>query len=1031
MWRLMVAVLCGAACAQQPDPKLLENLSWRFIGPAVMGGRATDVEGVPGNPNLVYAATGGSGLFKTTNGGITWTPIFERENTFSAGDIALDPRNPEVIWVGTGEANMRNSVSFGDGVYKSLDGGRTWKHLGLQETEHIARVLLNPHNPEIAYVCAIGHQSGPNPERGVFLTTDGGKSWEKTLFVDDRHGCADMDIDPVNPNIVYAAIWRFERKPWTHTSGSEQGGVFQSTDGGRTWKKLTEGLPKLLGRVGVKVAPSDPRIVYVIAESKEGTLYRSSNRGEKFEEMTRERDVVSRGFYYADLRVDPQDPDRVYAIATYLQVSTDGGRKFRRISRGTHVDYHALWIDPTNPNRMWQGQDGGFAVSYDRGETWEAVLNLPIGQFYQIHADNRLPFYHITGGLQDNGTWTGPSRTRGGGIGAGEWRMVSFGDGFHALANPGRPDEILTESQGGNILITNMRTSEQQSVTPQPRRGFVKDLKYRFSWNTPIVGSPHGQSTVYFGGNVLFQSRNFGRSFEPISPDLTRNNPEKLKPAGGPVWFDNSTAENNGTIISIGESPVKAGVIWAGTDDGNLQVTFDNGKSWTNTVSNIRDLPAESPVSHVEPSRVSAGTAYASFDRHLLDDYRPLIYKTTDGGKTWTSISGNLPAKAYVHIVREDPKNPRLLYAGTELGLFASWTGGENWSRLHLKDLPHVAVHDILIHPRENDLILGTHGRSIVIFDDATPLQTLTPAAAEEDLHVFDVRPALRHNTGLVWPMTDDKTFVGKNPPYGALITYSLKDKVDDKADFRMEILDSTGAVIRSLKNFPRARGLNRTHWDLRYEPPKVRVEPTEAERQFGGGPMGPLVLPGTYRLRVTLGGKAVEKPIEVRLDPTLEISPEDLKTQLKHGLRLREMTSTLHVALLRMDSLKEQLAGLEKQSKAAEAAEAKQTAALIQAASKQIDEKIRRLGMPLKANRLEDEPGFAEDVVGLYGAILRPNAAPTPAQLAYFAELERDFPARLKEVNAFFAKSVPEWNEALRKLGLGGLSDWKEVKLP
>ncbi|HBY60032.1 MAG TPA: glycosyl hydrolase, partial [Solibacterales bacterium] len=623
---------------------------------------------------------GGGGLWKTVNGGLTWSALFTREGSYSVGDLALDPTNSEVVWLGSGEANMRNSVSFGNGVYKSVDGGKTWKHLGLANTLHIARVLVNPLATDTAWVCAVGRQAGPSEDRGVFMTTDGGATWRKTLYLDNQHGCSDLDVDPKNPNVLYAALWKFERKPWTHTSGSEQGGIWKSIDGGRTWTKSSKGLPKLLGRLGVKVAPSRPSVVYITAESFEGTLYRSDDAAENWRETTRNREVVSRGFYYSDLRVDPTDENRVYAVASNLLVSIDAGKTWRNIVGGTHIDYHSLWIDPTNPSRMWQGQDGGIAVTYDRGNTWEPVTNIPLGQFYQIHADQRLPFYHVTGGLQDNGTWSGPSRTREpAGILNDDFTMVSFGDGFHVVSHPDNPDLFVSESQGGSIMLTNMRTREQQMVSPQPKNDWVQNLKYRFNWNTPIVPSPHGKTTLYFGSNFLFQSRDFGKSWEPISPDLTTNNPEKLKPAGGPVWLDNSTAENNNTIISVGESPAAAGVIWVGTDDGNLQLSADGGKTWNNLAKNVPGVPAFAPVSHVEPSRTGRDTAYVSFDAHLLDDYRPLIFKTTDAGKNWTRLTAGLPDTAYVHIVREDPKNARLLYAGTELGLYASWNGGEQW----------------------------------------------------------------------------------------------------------------------------------------------------------------------------------------------------------------------------------------------------------------------------------------------------------------------------------------------------------------
>ncbi|HEX7295208.1 MAG TPA: hypothetical protein VF251_05605, partial [Pyrinomonadaceae bacterium] len=455
---------------KSPIETALSTLEWRSIGPANMGGRVADVEGVPGDANVVYVASGSGGLWKTTNAGTTWKPIFERQGTISIGDIALAPGNPHVIWVGTGESNVRNSVSFGDGVYKSTDGGTTWQHMGLKESEHISAIVINPNNPDIVYVGALGHAFGPNDERGVFMTTDGGKTWTKTLFIDNEHGVSDLEIDPSNPNILYAGMWSFDRKPWTHRSGSEKGGLYKSIDAGRTWKKLTNGLPKLIGRIGVRVAPSNSNVVYAMVEAKDGMLYRSDDQGEKFTMVSKNEQIVSRGFYYTRVRAHPTDENHVYAVASTLFTSVDGGKNFRSITGRTHIDYHAFWQDPKNPKRIWHGQDGGVAVSYDGGETWEAVYNMPLGQFYQIHADNRLPFYYIMGGLQDNGSWTGPSRTREpAGIMNDDWRMVSFGDGFYMVNNPDQPEEYLSESQGGNILLTDFRNREQQAVNPWGR----------------------------------------------------------------------------------------------------------------------------------------------------------------------------------------------------------------------------------------------------------------------------------------------------------------------------------------------------------------------------------------------------------------------------------------------------------------------------------------------------------------------------------------------------------------------------------
>jgi photosystem II stability/assembly factor-like uncharacterized protein len=557
---------------------LFKNLRPRNIGPANMGGRITDVEGVPGDPGTVYVGTATGGLWKTTNWGIRWTPLFDEQETTSIGDIALDPQNPDVIWVGTGEANPRNSVSIGCGVYKSTDGGKTWQYLGLRETRQISRIIVHPRDPNTVWVAALGSLFGPNPERGVFMTTDGGKSWQKVLYIDEQHGASDLDIDPVNPNILYAGMWRFERKSWTHTSGSEQGGVFKSTDGGRTWRKLTNGLPKLMGRIGVKVAPSNPNIVYVIAESNDGTLFRSTDRGETFQRISSETNIISRGFYYTDLRVCPSDPNRLYFLATQLRASIDGGRTTYQMAQTVHVDHHALWIDPTNPNVLWNGNDGGLAFSLNRGEDWDVVANIPLGQFYQIYCSFEAPFYQVAGGLQDNGSWMGWARNKEGGIVNEHWRMVSFGDGFYCLIHPRNPSLIISESQGGNILRTNLATGVQENISPQARRsdgGPASELKYRFNWNTPIIPSPHDPDTVYIGGNVVFKSTDFGTTWSVISPDLTTNDPEKQKDAGGPVWVETPPPNTTARLSALRSRPYSRGCC------GSARTTDASGKAPT------------------------------------------------------------------------------------------------------------------------------------------------------------------------------------------------------------------------------------------------------------------------------------------------------------------------------------------------------------------------------------------------------------------------------------------------------------------
>ncbi|HZN09616.1 MAG TPA: hypothetical protein VFB65_22665 [Pyrinomonadaceae bacterium] len=1008
----------NGAQTKSPLETAFSRLEWRSIGPANMGGRIADVEGVPGDANTVYVASASGGLWKTTNGGVSWKPIFEREGTISIGDIALAPSNPEVVWVGTGESNVRNSVSFGDGVYKSTDGGKTWQHMGLKDSERISAIAIHPQNPDVVYIGALGHAFGPNEERGVFMTTDGGKTWTKTLYIDNQHGVADLDIDAANPNILYAGMWSFERKPWTHRSGSEKGGVYKSIDGGRTWNKLTNGLPKLMGRIGVRVAPSNTNVVYVIVEAKDGTLYRSDDRGETFRNVSKQESIVSRGFYYTTVRVNPTNENHVYAVASTLFTSVDGGKTFRSITSRSHIDFHALWIDPKNPKRMWHGQDGGIGVSYDGGETWEAVYNIPLGQFYQVHADNRQPFYYVMGGLQDNGSWTGPSRTREpAGIMNDDWRMVSFGDGFYVINHPDNPEIYLSESQGGNIIWTDFRTREQQQVNPWGRGsggGPAAGQKFRWNWNAPIVFSPHEKTTVYFGGNVLFKSPDFGKTWEQISPDLTTNDPEKLKDAGGPVAVENSTAEYHSTIITVNESPVQKGQIWVGTDDGNLQVTTDGGKNWSNLVKNVPGMAANSPVSHVEPSRTNANTAYVAFERHMFDDFKPYIFKTSNGGKSWTSIAGNLPAKAYVQIIREDPKNTNLLYAGTELGLFASYDGGANWLRLNLKNLPHVAIHDILIHPRENDLILATHGRSLWIFDDATVIQQMTPQVLDSTAHLFSVRPGLRFASTFTRYGIGDKVFTGPNPAAGALITYYLKEKLDDKADFKVQIFDREGKLVQDLERPSREKGLNRIAWNLRFGGPEVRRPPSPEQIAFGFGPRGPWVLPGTYTVKMTVGGKVYEQPVEVRLDPGITTPIAELQESLDMQIKLRDMQSVLNTSLRFLDSVKEQLKQAQTTMKNLAKEPDKDMTKALEDYVKEVDALQDKLAARDEGLGFPGRDQVADHIGNLFVS-LGGNFGPTRGQREFFAEIQPAYRTRMGEVNKFLRETLPQWNEKLR----------------
>lgn len=1012
-------LLAGVAFAQDqksPMNEALSNLTWRNIGPALMGGRTSDVEGVPGNPNIVYVATASGGIFKTVDGGVNWKPIFDRQTSMSVGDIALEPGNPNVIWVGTGESNARNSVSFGDGVYKSTDGGATWKHVGLRETNTISRIIINPRDPDNVFVAAVGRVWGKNAERGVFVTNDGGKTWKKTLYIDEEHGASDLRVDPTNPNVVIAGMWRFDRKPWTFTSGSEKGGIFRSVDGGMTWKKIEKGLPKLTGRVGLAIAPSNSDVVYAMLEAKEGTLWRSDDNGVTFKNINKKKNLVARGFYYTQVEVDPTDENKVYAVASLLFKSLDGGQNFTRIARRAHIDFHALWIDPMNPKRMWHGQDGGVGISIDEGKTWEYVNNWAGAQFYQIYADNSLPFYNVSGGLQDNGTWVGPSRSREPtGIHNEDWRMVSFGDGFFSIQHADNPDLFLTESQGGNVYRTDMKTREQQYVTPVfDNGGAAENSPVRFNWNAPLIPSPHDKNTVYLAGSVVFKSTDFGINWTRISDDLTAADPERLKDAGGPVFPENTTAEYFATILSLAESPLTKNNIWAGTDDGRLQVTTDGGKNWNNIIGNLPGVPADSSVSHIELSRFDANTAYVAIDRHKFDDYRPHVFKTTDNGRTFQNISGNLPANAYVHVVREDTRVPNLIYAGTELGLYATFDGA-NWVELNMKNFPRVAVHDMLIHPRDNDLVLGTHGRGAWIFDDASVVQELNASILNKDGHVFSTRKALRYAMRMTRYGQGDKPFSGPNPPGGALITYFLKDEADKKTEVRMVVSDSAGKKVYENKKLPKKKGINRGAWTLTQEGAVQRRPPTPEQLEFGGPPRGPQVLPGTYSVEVFVGTKSIGKTsVEVAVDPTVRITDAQLKEQYDLAMKLRDMNTLMNTGLRQLDSTRKQSVQIEQLAKdRVDGIKPELTKSFVDF-RKKLDVVIKSIATNPE-DRLKGPNKFANLLAGLYGTVSGGNFAPTAAMKTQFAKLNSEFPGQLAKIDKFIRDEIPEFNKVLR----------------
>ncbi|MFQ3639344.1 MAG: glycosyl hydrolase, partial [Chloracidobacterium sp.] len=700
------------------DASMLGAVTARSIGPATMSGRIAALDVVNANPKVIYVGAASGGIWKSVDGGLVFRPIFDK-HTQSIGAIAIDQAQPETVWVGTGEGWTRNSVSIGNGVYKTTDGGETWTRVGLEKTERIARIVVDPRKSDTVYVAALGSLWSAGEDRGLYKTTDGGKTWTKILYVNADTGCADVALDPQEPDILYASTWQFRRQPWTFTSGGPGSGLHKSTDGGKTWKKLTNGLPDgELGRIAVAVAPSRPNVVYANVESRKTALYVSQDLGESWTKVNdTNASVKSRPFYFSLVVVDPKDYRRVYKPATTLARSQDGGKTFETIAGSTHSDHHALWINPANPDHLRLGTDGGVYESMNGGRTFRLLRSLPVSQFYHVTADNERP-YNVYGGLQDNGTWMAPSH-KSGGIANADWRDIGFGDGFWAIPDPTDANLVYLESQGGNLARWHRRTNETKFIAPPERPG----EKLRFNWNSPIAVGRKNPANLYFGAQYLFLSRDKGESWTRISPDLTTNDPAKQKQEeSGGLTIDNSTAENHCTIFTISESPLDEKIIWVGTDDGNLQVTRDGGKTWTNVMRNLPGLPAQTWCSCVEASRFAVGTAYATFDGHRTGDMATYAYRTDDFGQTWRRITDG-DATGYAHVIREDTLARDLLFLGTEMGFFVSLDRGERWVKF-TGGLPSgLPIYDVFVHPREGDVILATHGRGIYIVDDISPLR--------------------------------------------------------------------------------------------------------------------------------------------------------------------------------------------------------------------------------------------------------------------------------------------------------------------
>jgi photosystem II stability/assembly factor-like uncharacterized protein len=869
----------------------LGSLKWREIGPAVMGGRLDAVAGVPGDPQTIYLGHSSGGLYASRDGGLVFTAIFHEGRSTSIGAVAVAPSDPKVLYLGTGEGFPRNTAALGDGVFVSTDAGKHWRYSGLSDSQHVAKIAVDPTNPRVALVAAMGPEFTPGGQRGIYRTEDGGATWQRVLYVNATTGGSDVAFDPAHPAIALAGTFDYLRLPWHFRGGGVGSGLYRSTDGGRTWKRLTnaalhDGLPGgVINRVGFSISANHANVVFAIVPTSRGMLYRSDDGGVTWRLVDADQDLVFRPFYFSQVRVDPDNPKRVWIVSGGLRLSTDGGKTFHSVEAGG--DNHDLWIDPRDPQRVLLGSDMGFDISYDAGRTWSFVNSVPFAQIYRVGVDRAIP-YHVMGGLQDHEVWWGPSTLwNDTGVAGGSWRNISdWGDGQYAKADPSNPNVIYEDTHFGDLAIRDLTTGEARYISPQPIITFgtgAGSYPYRFNWSSPFLISPHDPSVLYYGANVLFRTTDRGQTWQKISPDLSQPcDPAWLGVSGGPITHDNTNAEAYCTIYALAEDAGSAQTLWAGTDDGNLYLTRDGGATWTNLIAKIKGLPSRSWVACIDASPTRPGVAYVTFDRHRFGDTNPYVYLTRDYGQTWTNISRGLGLWAYV--VREDPRQPHLLFAGTEDGIYASFDSGASWLDLRL-GMDHVPVYDLQFQPDANDLVLGTHGRGFAILDDITPLEGLADASRSAAT-LFAPVDAWRYVSRPYYDLGHDE-FVAPNKPYGAIVSYYLAPSTQPKAKHgktrvQIEILNANGLVIRHLSAAARA-GINRIIWDLTTDAPGYPHTYQDKRGFYVFYPLavtGPEVLPGTYSVRLRVQGASFTQPLNVKLDPAVAASQTDLQAQ-------------------------------------------------------------------------------------------------------------------------------------------------------
>ncbi|MCI2230130.1 hypothetical protein MC378_13205 [Polaribacter sp. MSW13] len=902
MKKLFTLLFLGATTllfSQEFSMDLVKNMKPRNIGPGGMSGRITAVDVVTSNPEIIYVGTASGGIWKSTSGGIKWEPIFEKELTASIGAIDIQQSNPSVIWAGTGEGNPRNSLNGGFGIYKSLDAGKTWKSMGLEKTRHIHRIIIDPTDPNTVYVGAIGSPWGEHKERGVYKTTDGGKTWKQILFTNIRSGAADLIMDPKNPNKLIATMWEHKRDPWFFKSGGKGSGLYITHDGGENWKQTTEkeGLPKgELGRIGVAIAPNNPDIIYALVEAKKNALYKSEDGGFKWKKINDKPGIGNRPFYYSEIYVDPQNENRLYTVFTYINVSQDGGKSFKQLmpaygaNNGIHPDHHAWWILPSNGKFMIDGNDGGLNITKDGGKTWRFIGNIPVAQFYHINVDNEYP-YNVYGGMQDNGSWRGPAYVwKAQGIRNSYWQEISFGDGFDVVPDKDNSRYGWTMSQQGSVSRFDYLTGNNYSVKPTHKD---PNVTLRFNWNAAINIDPFDNSTLYFGSQFVHKSTDKGLTWAVISPDLSTNNPEKLRQAeSGGLTMDATGAENHCTILVIEPSLLQKDVLWAATDDGQVHITKNGGKTWTNVAKNIRGLPKNSWITQIKASNKNKGEALLIANDYRCFNYTPYAYRTKNYGKSWERIVDENDVESYTLSIIEDPENANLLFLGTDDGLYISVDAGNKWTKWTV-GFPTVPVKDLVIHPRENDLIIGTFGRAAWVLDDIRPLRAIANGTEVTSKKLELFAPPTAYQAATQQPTGSrfgaDAIYQGENRKRGAIISYYINKPKESKIKYdsiQLEIFDGS-RKIRTLKmKAPKENGIHKTTWFLRE---KGVDRASRTIRKPKREPSGVSVKPGTYQLKMTFGDAVSEQNIKVEFDPRLQISKEAINQKYNASKELEK----------------------------------------------------------------------------------------------------------------------------------------------